>query len=70
MYFRDKFCHLIGRDASTVPPSQVSGHVYFEGLPATTACILMEVTCLGEYFPDVAEGYYSMASHEGRLTAI
>lgn len=67
--FRDKFAHLIGRDAITPPPVQTSGHVYFEGLPASTACILMEIVVLGEYFPDVAEGFYSLASHEGRLTA-
>lgn len=28
----------------------------------------MEVVVLGEYFPDVSEGYYTMASHEGRLS--
>lgn len=30
---------------------------------------MMEMIVLGEYFPDVAEGYYTMASHEGRLSA-
>lgn len=30
---------------------------------------MMELVVLGEYFPDVAEGYYSIASHEGRLSA-
>jgi len=31
---------------------------------------MMELIVLGEYFPEVNEGYYSLASHEGRLTAI
>lgn len=42
--------------------------MYFEGLPVNTACILMEVIVLGEYFPEANEGYYTMASHEGRLS--
>lgn len=68
--FRDKFSHLTSRDAVTTPSAVISGYAYFEGLPANTACMLMEVVVLGEYFPDVAEGYYSMASHEGRLSAV
>jgi len=48
----------------------LEGYAYFEGLPASTACIMAEAVLVQEFVPTVDENLYVQTSSENRLNTI